>query len=323
MNIGILLPVKKKWWKPVTPKTYPIEIADNLNLVVCLIPFNDITRYRDQRFRKGTESLKLEAEEMPLPEEAIPARHIRDWGSLYSRYCDSEAMRIQGFRKRYKARIDRIIEELNVWPILEHPDISGFYQVDASVFSKVVKELALHRFDEVLSTIKGVGALINKEILVTGSSEYLEHAIEILITKVKTINILIPKGVNEPVEAEKAFLETGIPVHITTDYDVMNRTAMWIRFPDDDESFDVLPRNFKGIIVDFGAMKIIDTKARKIFNIGIDFSDKIKRRIGQQLLNTWERNVLEGFIVLVCANAWNISEPEVFKRLEMRFSFLS
>ncbi len=276
MNVGILLPVRKKWWKPVTLKTYPIEIADNLNLVVCLLPFND-----------------------------------------------SEAMCLPGFRKRFKARLDRILYEQNIWPVLEHPLISGLYQVDSSVFCETAKTLSLHLFYEVLSAIKGVGALINKEILVTGSTEYLEHAIEILITKVKTINILIPKGVNEPVEAERAFLETGIPVHITTEYDVANRTGIWIRFPDDNESFDVLPQRFKGIIVDLGEMKIIDTKAQKVFSLCIEFSEKVKRRLGQQLLNTWEENVLEGFIILVCANAWDMSEAEVFKRLEMRFSFIS
>ncbi|NLO99558.1 MAG: hypothetical protein GX386_04625 [Clostridiaceae bacterium] len=305
MNIGILLPAEKKWWKPVTHKTYSIEVAENLNLMVCLLPVNDITNHRKHR---------------------LTPRHTcnhRGWGDLFSRCDDSGTMRIQSLRKRYKAKIDRIIEELNIWPILGHPDISSFYQVDTSVFSRAVKELAIHRFDEVLKAIKGVGALIKKEILVTGSSEYLEHAIEILITKVKTVNILIPEGVNEPVEAEKAFLETGIPVHITTDCSVINRTAIWIRFPYDHESFDNLPRNFKGIIVDFGAMKIIDTKARKVFNIGIDFSDKIKRRLGQQLLSTWEKNVLEGFIILACANAWDINEPEVFKRLDLRFSFIS
>lgn len=276
MNIGILLPVTKKWWKPGTLKTYPIEITSDLNIVVCMLP-----------------------------------------------YYNTEAMCLPGFRKRFKVKLDRIFEEQNAWPVLEHPDIRGFYQVDTSFFAEVIKMLALQRFSDILSTIQGVGSLINKEILVTGSSEYLEHAIEILITKVKTINILIPKGVSEPIEAEKAFLETGIPVHITTDYDVLNRTTIWVRFPDDNEDFDELPQKFKGMIVDFGEMKIIDTKVQKIFGIGIEFSDRIKRRLGQQLLNAWGKGVLEGFIILVCTNAWDINESEVFKRLEMRFSFLS
>ena len=276
MNIGILLPVTKKWWKPVTLKTYPIEITDDLNIVVCLLPYYDI-----------------------------------------------EAMRLPGFRKKFKTKLDRIFEDQNAWPVLEHPDIRGFYQGDTSFFAEVIELLALQRFSDILSAIQGVGSLINKEILVTGSSEYLERAIEILITKVKTINILIPKGVSEPIEAEKAFLETGIPVHITTDYDVLNRTGIWIRFPDDNENFDELPRTFKGMIIDFGAMKIIDTKLQKIFGISIEFSDRIKRRLGQHLLNSWGKGVLEGFIILVCAKGWDINESEVFKRLEMRFSFLS
>jgi len=276
MNIGLLLPVRKKWWKPVTVKTYPIEIADNLNLVVCLLSVND-----------------------------------------------NEALRLPGVSKRYQAKLDRMLEDQKIWPILEHPFFKGLYQVDTSVYGKAIKTLALQLFHEVLSSVKGLGTLINKEILVTGSSEYLEHAIEILITKVKTINILIPKGVNEPVEAERAFLETGIPVHITTDHDVANRTGIWIKFPNDNSCFDALSRNIKGIILDLDSMKIIDTKNQKVFSICAEFSDKIKRRLGQQLLNTWEKNVLEGFILTVCAKAWDMSESEVFKRLDMRFSFIS
>lgn len=276
MNIGILLPVKKKGWKPVALKTCQIEIVDGLNLVVCLL-------------------------------------HYKDTGA----FCRP------GFRKRLKTKLDRIFEEQNAWPILEHPDIEGLYQVNTSIYTNILKELVLRRFSEILGLIKGIGALTNKEILVTGSTEYLEHAIEILITKVKTINILIPKGVSEPIEAEKAFLETGIPVHITTDYDVLNRTGIWLRFPDDNEAFDVLPQKFKGTIVDYGALKIIDTKLQKIFSISIEFSDRIKRRLGQRLLCAWKEGILEGFILLICANAWNISDDEVFKRLELRFSFLS
>ncbi|NLX63238.1 MAG: hypothetical protein GX022_00435 [Clostridiaceae bacterium] len=273
MNIGVLLPVRKKWWKPVTLKTYPIEIDDSLNLVVCLLTVNE-----------------------------------------------NEVLRLPGINKRFKAKLDRILEDQKIWPILGHPFFNGLYQADTSVYGKAVKALALQLFHEILNAIKGLGTLINKEILVTGSSEYLEHAIEILITKVKTINILIPKGVNEPVEAERAFLETGIPVHITTDCDVVNRTGIWIKFPGDNFCFDALSRNIKGIILDLDSMKIIDTKTRKIFNICVEFSDKVKRMLGQQLLNTWEKNVLEGFILTVCAKTWNMSESEVFKRLGMRFS---
>ncbi len=276
MNIGIILPVSKKRWKPVTLKSYRIELIEDLGVVVCLLP-----------------------------------------------YKTSEVIQRTGLKKRLKTKLDRIFEKQNIWPVLEHPEIGGFYQVDTSAFAGVIKLLAIRRFADILALIKGVGALINKEILVTGSSEYLEHAIEILITKVKTVNILIPEGVSEPIEAEKAFLETGIPVHITTDHDVLNRTEIWLRFPDDNEGFDVLPQKFKGIIIDFGAMKVIDTKLQKIFGLGIEFSDSIKRRFGQQLLNAWEKGVLEGFIILVCANAWNINDSEAFERLEMGFSFLS
>ena len=133
----------------------------------------------------------------------------------------------------------------------------------------------------------------------------------------------IPEDMEAPAEAEKAFLETGIPVHITNDKDVLNRNKIWLRFPGDHESFDALPQKFKGIIIDLEALKIIDTKLRKIFSIHIEFSDRIKRRLGQQLLSTWEKGVLEGFVAAVCAENWKMSVTEASTRLGTRISFNS
>lgn len=276
MKIGLLLPVVKKRWKPLSIRTYKLEAIEGLEFVVCLLPC-----------------------------------------------VDSETLLHMGNIKRIRAKLDRLFEENLVWPILEHPKLHGLYQNDLSFISRVISDVVNDRFCEVLKIIKGVGTLSNKEILVTGLSHHLEYSIERLITKVKTINILIPEGMEEPAEAEKAFLETGIPVHITTDKDVLNRSNIWLRFPDDHVSFDDLPQKFKGIIVDLGAMKIIDTKLRKIFSVNIEFSDRIKRRLGQQLLSAWEKGVLEGFVIAVCANAWEINVTEASVRLGTRISYNS
>ncbi|HHW22851.1 MAG TPA: hypothetical protein GXX26_08225 [Clostridiaceae bacterium] len=276
MNIGLLLPVKKKKWKPVSLEIRYVEILEDINLVVCYISCLG----SDAIYRKGT-------------------------------------------RRRLKAKLDAMFREGNVWPVFEHSWIKGFYQSKDYRFDEILREVAVGRTDEIISKIKGLGILANKEILVTGQSAHLEYAIEKLITKVKTMNILIPEGASEPREAEKAFAETGIPVHITTDFDILKRVRLWLRFPDDHESFDVLPERFDGTIVDLGAMKIIDTKLRKIFSINIEFSDRIKRRIGQQILNSLEKGALEGFMVAVCANAWDISVSEASVLLDMRLSFQS
>lgn len=235
----------------------------------------------------------------------------------------SDAISRQGTRKRLKARLDRIYGKGKVWPVLEHTLVKGFYQSGDRRYHEILREVALYRVDEIVNRIKGLGALANKEVLVTGQPAHLEHAIEKLVTKVKTMNILIPEGASEPREAERAFAETGIPIHITTDFDILNRVRLWLRFPDDHEIFDALPERFEGFIVDLGAMKIIDTKLRKIFNICIEFSDRIKRRLGQQILNSLEKGALEGFLVEVCANAWDISVAEASALLDMRLSFQS
>lgn len=276
MNIGLLLPVDKKKWKPISLETRTVEILESINVIVCYV------------------------------------------------HCSSyEMISRQGIRKRLKTKLDRIYGEKNVWPILEHPGLKGFYQNDDYHFDEILRDVAICRLDDVINRIKGMGNLSNKEILVTGQSAHLEHAIEKLITKVKTMNILIPEGVSEPFEAEKAFVETGIPVHITTDFDILNRVKLWLRFPDDHESFDILPQKFSGTIVDFGAMKVIDTRIRKIFSVNIEFSDVIKRRLGQNILGSLEKGALEGFIIAACANAWDINVAEASELLNMRLSFQS
>lgn len=238
-------------------------------------------------------------------------------------YAGSGAFSPPGNIKRVKSKLDRIFEDHSTWSVLEHPKLQGLYQNNLNFVAEAVRAISTERFCEVLKIVKGLGALDNKEILITGLPSYLEYAIEKLITRVKTINVLIPEDMEAPAEAEKAFLETGIPVHITNDKDVLSRNKIWLRFPGDHESFDTLPQKFKGIIVDLGALKIIDTKLRKIFSIHIEFSDRIKRRLGQQLLSTWEKGVLEGFVAAMCAESWKMSVTEASIRLGIRISFNS
>jgi len=276
MNIGLLLPARKKRWESASLKFCSINITDGIDLIVCYIS---------------------------CPEA----------GSFFR----------AGAVKRLRARLDRILEEGNVWPVLEHPDLGGFYQAGDSSYDSITQKVAISRADEVVGSIRGLGNLASQEILVTGRPAYLEQAIEKFITKVKTLNILIPEGESEPAEAEKAFAETGIPVHITTDFDIVRRVRLWLRYPGDHESFDELPGKFTGTIVDFGSMKLIDTKLRKIYSINIEFSDRIKRRIGQQILNSLEKGVLESFIVAACAEAWNIMVPEASSMLGIRLSLKS
>jgi len=276
MNIGLLLPARKKKWGSASLKICSVNITDGIDLVICYVSCPEAGSF----LRPGT-------------------------------------------IKRLRARLDRILEEGNVWPVLAHPDLGGFYQSGYNRFDDIIRKIAISRADEVVSSIRGLGILTNQEILVTGEPVYLERSIEKFITKVKTLNILIPEGENEPAEAERAFAETGIPVHITTDFDILHRVRLWLRFPGDHESFDVLPGKFSGTIVDFGAMKVIDTILRKIYIINIEFSDRIKRRIGQQILSSLEKGVLESFIVAACAEAWNVRVTEASSMLGIRLSFKS
>lgn len=234
-----------------------------------------------------------------------------------------EMLSHEGVLKKLRARLEKKFDEERAWPVLEHPEVKGLFNPHEFRFDETIAEVAIDRFAEVLKLLQGIGDLCTKEVTVTGGSSFLEYAISKLITKVKTLNLLLPEGSCEPGEAEQAFVETGIPVHITSDSDVLNRTAVWLRFPDDDASFDALPETFHGMIADFGAMKIIDTKNKKIFSITLEFSDKIKRKIGHNNLSGWERGVLEGVIITVCANAWDVGVTETSIRLGMRLSFNS
>lgn len=238
-------------------------------------------------------------------------------------FCKPDIVSGRRIKKRLRLKLEKIFVEHKAWPILEHSDAAGFFHFENSLFEDVFSEVAVNRFAEVLKLIQGIGDITLKEVAVSGRSIYLEHAIERLLTKVKVLNILIPEGSYEPREAEEAFIETGIPVHITTDPEVLNRSAVWLRFPDDDKSFDSLPEFFKGVIIDFGVLKIIDTKNEKIFSITIEFSDKIKRKIGHSILNYFDKGVLEGVVIATCSNAWDINVTETSVKLGMRMSFIS
>lgn len=243
--------------------------------------------------------------------------------SIESIIC--ELIQNEGQKKRIRTAILKRIKKDSIYHILEHPMLRDLYCSSKIDFNgSIVKEIVINRFCEILKLIQGVGDISHREIVVTGRSSHLEQAIEKLIMNVKSLNILLPEGAFEPIEeAEQAFIETGIPVHITTDGEVLDRSAIWIRFPDDDKSFDILPQRYMGIIIDLGNLKIIDTKNKKIFNIYLEFSDVIKRKIGHNILNYWEKGALEENIIALCANAWDINALETSTRLDMRISFKS
>ncbi len=223
-------------------------------------------------------------------------------------------------KRKARKKLDVLFMEKGVWSVLEHPDIKGIYPSSREQYALILGEVIVNRFAELFRVIKGVGRLSDKEITVTGQSAHLEYAIAKLITSVKSINILLPEGSEEPEEADLAFEETGIPVHITTDPEVLNRTALWIRFPFDHEGFDALPESYEGLIIDLGARKVIDTKAKTIMSIGLELSERMKRELGRSILEGFDTDSLAGFLIGYCINAWGKNASEASNRLGVRLS---
>jgi hypothetical protein len=293
MNIGLIVPaeIKERKFTGIAGAIKKISTLFNKNIP---IEFNKIS---------VTKGINL----------AICCLKIRDFGLL----------KHGSVRRRLRLRLKKLLESERVWPVMEHSKLRGLTGLSEYCCDDTSREIAMARLPEVLNLVKGLGDLSMREITVTGHSVYLEYAISRLITRVKVMNLLIPEGNQEPEEAEAAFIETGIPVHVTADYEVLRRTALWIRFPDDHQSFDELPQIYNGIIVDFGSMKIIDTKNKKIFSIFLEFSDTIKSKIGHDILRGWDKGVLESIMVASCAEMWELGLPEAASRLGMQLCYKS
>jgi len=221
--------------------------------------------------------------------------------------------------RRLKRKLDRIFAEEGVLSVIEHPDVKGLYGSHKTRYEAYLAEIAVYRFTELLGIVHRGPGLNRVEVTVTGNQRHLEFAITRLISLVKTINILIPEGFEEPGKAEEAFEETGIPVHITTDPEVLNRTPLWIRFPNDHASFDSLPEVYFGRIVDLGALKIIDTRAKRIYDICLELPEPL---FGEAvpLPDQFRYRRLPAFIAANCANAWGTSAAEASIRLNMRLN---
>jgi len=56
--------------------SYYVRISKRASPIEAQVLYNDITRYRNRRFRTGPESLKLEAGDMPPPEIIISTRYL-------------------------------------------------------------------------------------------------------------------------------------------------------------------------------------------------------------------------------------------------------
>ncbi|NLW02469.1 MAG: hypothetical protein GX027_04300 [Clostridiaceae bacterium] len=219
--------------------------------------------------------------------------------------------------RRLKRRLDRILAEEGVLSVIEHPAVKNLYGSHKARYESCLIDIAVSRFTELLGmAYRGTG-LGRIEVTITGSQRCLEYAITRLVPLVKTINVLIPDGFQEPGKAEEAFDETGIPVHITTDPEVLRRTPLWIRFPNDPESFDSLPAVYHGRIVDLGALKVIDTRAKRIYDICLELPEDLLGEAGP-LPDQLRYRRLPGFIAANCANAWGESAAEASIRLNMR-----
>lgn len=230
------------------------------------------------------------------------------------------AMLVAKYMRRVKGRLDKLLMKEGVMAVLEHPSFTKLYGSHKANYDIYLKDIAVYRLPELIKVVKGTGDLSHIEVTLTGGSRNLEYAISKLITSVRCINILLPEGISESQEAELAFAETGIPVHITTDPEVLNRTALWIRFPSDHESFDCLPSHYSGRIIDLGELKVIDTRTKRIYNICLELADRIVTQIGFDLCDELGINRLSGFVTAYCSNAWEKSPAEVSIRLGMRLS---
>lgn len=236
------------------------------------------------------------------------------------RMLNGNARACERHRVRVRKKLDALFMEKGVWSVLVHPDIKGLYPSGREQYALILGEVVANRFAELFKVLKGVGRLCDMEVTATGQSAHLEYAIAKLITSVKSINILLPEGSEEPEEADLAFEETGIPVHITTDPEVLGRTDLWIRFPFDHEGFDALPEGYEGLIIDLGALKVIDTRAKTIMSISLALPDKMKRGLGREILEELDSDSLAGLLIDYCVNVWNKSASEASIRLGMRLS---
>lgn len=229
------------------------------------------------------------------------------------------AMHHNGLKRRLKRKLDRIFAQEGVLSVIEHPIIKDLYGSHKTRYESYLADIAVSRFTEIMSMVYRGMNLNRVEITITGNQRHLEYAITRLISLVKTINVLIPDGFPEPGKAEEAFEETGIPVHITTDPDVLNRTPLWIRFPNDHENFDSLPAVYLGRIIDLGALKIIDTRAKRIYDICLELPESFLDKMGS-LPDQMRYHRLPGFLAANCANAWGESAAEASIRLNMWLS---
>lgn len=222
-------------------------------------------------------------------------------------------------RSRVRRKLDRIFSDEGVLSVLEHPGLQSIYGSDKARYDRYVADIAIGRLPELAGMVHACSNASRMEIAVTGGPPYLEYAISRLINSYKCINILIPKGHEEPGEAEAAFCETGIPVHITDDPEVLERTRLWIRFPGDHEGFDILPGVYSGRIIDLGDLKVIDTRMKRVYNICLELPGDCARKLGCPP-EEFGSSRLPGFIAACCSNAWQKSASDVSLRLGMKLS---
>ncbi len=248
---------------------------------------------------------------------------VEDWLNLVAAFVPVEPAINggPGAVNRMGHELNEAFLELGVCSVLEHPKVKKLCLKAWDGSPLEASLLNITRLESILDQIQGLGDLTKKEIALTGDPGVMERAVGNLINRVKSVNLLMPAGWEEPRGVALAFEETGIPIHLTDDPEVLSRTPLWLRFPGEDGQFDAMTAGYKGIIFDVEELKLLDTKNKKIFMLRPEFSLAMKRKIGLGMLRAFDPGILEKFIALACARALNISGFGAMEILGMRMSF--
>ena len=146
---------------------------------------------------------------------------------------------------------------------------------------------------------------------------YLNYKLMSVLSNFKLVNVIGPD--NQLQDFWDNFMdETGVPVCVTEDFDVLARSDIWISFEQ-----TVARNEFDGVKIEFATKNILCKKIKKQYNMKYMFQKKLMKKLGRGLLQRFEHHILSEFLLNIIIQGHDLTLPEAEKLLGLNISVIN
>lgn len=222
-------------------------------------------------------------------------------------------------KKRTMKKWYSIIKEKSITHYLTEKSLMEYLGEDQSHLDEDFPAESLNSKAALLFKMEPLRGIKTEALTITVTDAENRHLTTQMVSCLKNFrNVNIIEGGDRNNEFWEDFMtETGVPVCRTDDFNVLQRSDVWL-------SFKKIRSNptFRGIKIDIPEKSIIFTDKQKQYRVGYTFSRDILRKLGRNLLGRFEHEMLASFLLhaMVHGEGYSLASAEEMLGFELVWS---